>query len=273
MNSIGIKAGRHALTAAIAIGWGLTAAPSALASSIIPVTFDKLVERAGSIVKVRVVNSESFVTVGDDAATPNFVELGAIAIAPTPGPDLGIGRIKAAEPGSPQSAQLGRHGGAVMTRVSLQVLDVLKGSPAATLSLIVAGGTIDGITTEIGGLPRLGLDGTYLLFVSPDYATSGVPTVGAFQGVFRYASDPKTGSEVLLNGEGLVVTGIRKGRVLAESAGAIAIDGSRVRAAPQPVIEVGLEPPVTASTREAPPAPMAPAAFADAVRAALDVRR
>lgn len=261
---------RFACWAGAGLATLLMVAAPARASTILPVGFEEMSRRAGTIVKAKVIASESFEARGDASVVTNYVERVASPLAEAPqaaGDDRSGASGKSTRP---VSAPIGRPGGAVMTRTRLRILDSLKGNAAGTMELVTAGGTVNGVTVEIAGMPKLALDQTYLLFVRPDYATTGVPIVGVYQGAFRYATDRKTGAAILLNGEGMPVLGIQDGQVRVQAAD----DPSRTHSAPAavaaPIAELGASESTAAAATEAPPAaPMSPEAFADAVRAAV----
>ncbi len=71
----------------------------------------------------------------------------------------------------------GLTGSYLQTRVGAQVLEVLKGSPAATLSITVPGGQTRGISALVDGMPAFTPGETSLLFLDKKHRV-----IGGFQG-------------------------------------------------------------------------------------------
>jgi Matrixin len=72
--------------------------------------------------------------------------------------------------------------------------------------LTFRGGTIGEETQDIGGMPMLVVGERYLLMLRPKWAEiRGIPLVGADQGLFRVATDPKTNIQRVFDASGAPV--------------------------------------------------------------------
>jgi hypothetical protein len=72
---------------------------------------------------------------------------------------------------------------AIQTRVTFADLTWLRGAPRATVTLRFAGGSIDGFTEEIAGMPRFAVGDQVVIFARD--AESISPIVGFHQGLYR----------------------------------------------------------------------------------------
>lgn len=77
---------------------------------------------------------------------------------------------------------------AIVTRITFRVSDTYKGLDRLLLPLEFLGGTIDGTTMEVSGVPTFELGDRAVLFVSAERAIS--PVVGHFQGKFPINTAP-----------------------------------------------------------------------------------
>ena len=80
-----------------------------------------------------------------------------------------------------------RQGRAIRTAVTFKVEDVWKGTAGAVTQLEFLGGTIDGITMEVAGMPTFTRGQRSVLFVAPRRQVS--PLVGFMHGRFRVERD------------------------------------------------------------------------------------
>jgi hypothetical protein len=100
-------------------------------------------------------------------------------------------------------------GGAIVTDVNFSALQVMKGAPdRGALSLQMLGGTLDGETERLSGVPQFAPGVRYLVF-SKGNGRLILPLVGGTSGLFRVARDPTTGEELVLDAEGRPVAGLR----------------------------------------------------------------
>lgn len=82
----------------------------------------------------------------------------------------------------------------IATRVTFQVLETYKGVATSSQRLEFLGGTIEGKTMRVPGVPRFIVGETAVLFVVGNGAQI-CPLVGAFQGRFAVERDPTTAEE------------------------------------------------------------------------------
>jgi hypothetical protein len=88
------------------------------------------------------------------------------------------------------SARDGR--GRPATRVVLEVRSVLKGGIAKTLEFTLPGGSADGVTHAIAGIPNFTRDEEVVLFLSAESKAGVRVPIGLGQGTFRARADAKT---------------------------------------------------------------------------------
>lgn len=174
----------------LAVLLGVT--PAALATTIVPLRFDEVVERSGVIVEG---------TVTDIQVWPTGAELPPAPADPVPG-----------SPTAPVSA--GVEGGRMLfTEITMSVDRQVGGSPAPEVRFTLAGGSSGGETFVIFGMPRFEVGQKYIVMLRPDYRNTNVPVVGVSQGFFQITRDPSNGGEMLLTADGDIVLGIEDGRV------------------------------------------------------------
>jgi hypothetical protein len=102
-----------------------------------------------------------------------------------------------------------RDGTTISTSVTLADLRVVKGSdPGGTLEVRLAGGTVEGETVRISGMPEFVVGEKNLVFLGGDpHALS--PIVGWGQGRFKIRWDAASGQEVVLDNRDVPLTEIR----------------------------------------------------------------
>lgn len=83
----------------------------------------------------------------------------------------------------------------IKTLVTFRVEDVWKGSAPVTTQLEFLGGTIDGVTLEVHGVPAFRLGQRDLLFVENGRRPMVSPLVGFMHGRMRIERDPATGAD------------------------------------------------------------------------------
>ena len=132
-------------------------AATALATTVIPPSFDELVSRAEMIFQGSVTDVRSEWT-GEGAQ---------------------------------------RH---IMSYVTLQVQDVIKGNPGPTVTLRMLGGTVGGETMEVSDAPKFKVGDRDILFVENN-GTQFVPLVGIMHGRFHVKKDT-TGQDTVFTDEG-----------------------------------------------------------------------
>lgn len=221
---------------------------SAGATTIVPLPFDEVVQQAGVVVEG---------TVTDMRVLTRGAEM-------TPAPE----RAVPASPGAPIG--VGVEGGKrLFTEVTLRVDRQVGGTLAPEIRFTLAGGSSEGETVVVFGMPEFKVGERYVLLLRPDFERTNVPIVGVSQGYFRITQDPATHTERLLNADGDIVLGIEGDRV------ALRHNPDSVRTpqpGPAPILETGagVEPRITPQVERywaSAEAPMLPKAFLDAVRA------
>jgi hypothetical protein len=90
-----------------------------------------------------------------------------------------------------------RQGRAIFTDVTFRVEDVWKGAVGTVTMLEFMGGTIDGTTMDVVGMPRFTVGQRAVLFVSGERAIS--PLVGFWHGRMRVERDPFGVDRVRMN--------------------------------------------------------------------------
>lgn len=95
----------------------------------------------------------------------------------------------------------------IVSFITFDVLDRLKGNPPSPYVLRVLGGTVDGETMEVSDAPKFTVGESTLLFVQNN-GTQFIPLVGIMHGFFQIAKDPATGGEIILKHDGKPLRGI-----------------------------------------------------------------
>ena len=88
----------------------------------------------------------------------------------------------------------------IVTFVTFKVADAYKGSPGASYSIRMLGGTVDGQTMEVTDSPKFKVGDRDVLFVENN-GRQFIPLVGIQHGRFRVEKD-QTGRDTLLTGDG-----------------------------------------------------------------------
>jgi hypothetical protein len=95
----------------------------------------------------------------------------------------------------------------IVTYVTLNVEDALKGSPGATYTMRMLGGTVDGTTMEVTDTPKFKVGDRDILFVENN-GTQFIPLVGIMHGRFRVEKAADTDKEVVVTNSGAAVTDV-----------------------------------------------------------------
>ncbi len=154
----------------------------------------------------------------------------------------------------------------IESTITFEQVEYLKGTvddDAATLSLVVPGGEIDGVQMRIGCAPTFEVGGQYLLFVLPQYKTH--PVVGLWQGAFRVVED-EAGVARVFDAGGRGVTGI-------DGEGFVRSAGAAPRSAVAHLHDVENVHVLDAAARGAPAAAMALGEFVERLRPVLAASR
>ena len=93
----------------------------------------------------------------------------------------------------------------IVSYVTIQVEDALKGNPGTTYTMRMLGGTVEGETMEVSDSPKFKIGDREILFVENN-GKQFIPLVGFMHGRFRVQRDERTGAEVVRNNEGKAVS-------------------------------------------------------------------
>lgn len=88
----------------------------------------------------------------------------------------------------------------IVTYVTFQVNDVLKGEPGGSYTIRMLGGTVDGQTMKVTDAPEFQVGDHDLLFVENN-GSQFIPLVGIQHGRFRIQKD-QNGADILVTGSG-----------------------------------------------------------------------
>jgi hypothetical protein len=199
---------RRLVFAAVLLAVGLPW-PHPEAVTVKPLSFDALVGQAAVIVHGRIVKTESYWR-GAEAAR-NGGSGGTRSPERPTSASAAPGAGAPAAPPAPQTA--GVEGGRVIfTRVTMDVLETVKGGPAGVLEFDLAGGTIDGRTMRVPGMPSVSTGREYVVFLRPGFAGAGDPILGVHQGFFPVAE--AAGGPIVLDANFDFVVGVTSGGVL-----------------------------------------------------------
>ncbi len=183
------------------------AAGSVRAVTTRALSFDELVQRSPLILHARVLRTDSY-----------WSPTGPLPRVPA------SGQVKAT--GSPQSAPSSapsavgapqdvptRGGSMIFTRVTVDVIEAVKGSAESTMQFVVAGGRVGDRVAWVPGMPRFEAGGEYVIFLRDGYAQAADPITGVRQGIFRVVRDD--GGSAVLNADFDYVVAIEDGRLVA----------------------------------------------------------
>ena len=92
-------------------------------------------------------------------------------------------------------------GQAIFTKVELQVLETITGTPPQPLVLQVLGGTVDGVTMRVEGVPQFHVGDEDILFVQNN-GTQFFPLVGIMNGKYPVKHDAATGAAYVARSNG-----------------------------------------------------------------------
>ncbi len=96
----------------------------------------------------------------------------------------------------------------IVTYVTFNVEDVLKGNPGATYTLRMLGGTVDGTTMEVSDSPKFKPGNRDILFVEHN-GEQFIPLVGIMHGRYRVERDQASGEDVVLTNHGSAVSDVK----------------------------------------------------------------
>lgn len=90
----------------------------------------------------------------------------------------------------------------IITKVTLAVSDVIKGTPPQPLVLQMLGGTVDGVTMRVEGAPRFNVGEENIFFIHGN-GTQFTPLVALMYGSYPVFADSKTGNTYMLRSNGM----------------------------------------------------------------------
>lgn len=88
----------------------------------------------------------------------------------------------------------------IMSYVTFNVEDTMKGVPGTTYTLRMLGGTVDGETMEVSDSPKFNVGDRDIIFVENN-GSQFIPLVGIMHGRFHVQKDGQTGLEVVTTNE------------------------------------------------------------------------
>jgi hypothetical protein len=88
----------------------------------------------------------------------------------------------------------------IVSYVTFNVEDALKGAPGGTYTLRMLGGTVDGETMEVSESPKFKVGDRDIIFVENN-GSQFIPLVGIMNGRFHVQKDDQSGREVVTNNE------------------------------------------------------------------------
>jgi hypothetical protein len=95
----------------------------------------------------------------------------------------------------------------IVSDVTFQIEDPIKGTTSATYTLRMLGGTVGAESMGIADAPTFRVGDRDILFVENN-GTQFIPLVGIMYGRFRVRTDTATGKELVANNEGQPVGGL-----------------------------------------------------------------
>jgi hypothetical protein len=96
----------------------------------------------------------------------------------------------------------------IVTDVTFQIEDAIKGAPGKSYTIQILGGTVDGETMEVSDAPRFKIGDRDILFVEHN-GTQFVPLVGIMHGRFHVQTDAE-GHDVVAKDNGAFLADVAK---------------------------------------------------------------
>ena len=114
-------------------------------------------------------------------------------------------------------------GRAIFTKVELQLLETITGTPPQPLVLELLGGTVGDVTMRVEGVPLFHVGDEDILFVQAN-GRQFYPLVGIMHGKYPVKRDPQTGGTIVTRSNGVPLHDVRevKGDLDAASAAQVA---------------------------------------------------
>ena len=118
----------------------------------------------------------------------------------------------------------------IVSYITFQVKDALKGKPGRTFTMRAFGGTVDGESMEIGDAPKFAVGDEDIVFIENN-GSQVVPLVGMMYGRFHVRKD-QTGKAMVTTNEGRPLRNVaRLGREDASSGAEAALSAESFKAA------------------------------------------
>lgn len=95
-------------------------------------------------------------------------------------------------------------GQAIFTKVELTVLETITGTPPTPLVLDLLGGTVNGVTMQVQGVPQFHVGDEDILFVQSN-GHQYFPLVGIMNGKYPVKRDPTTGVAYVARSNGVAL--------------------------------------------------------------------
>jgi hypothetical protein len=96
----------------------------------------------------------------------------------------------------------------IVTNVTFNIEDAIKGAPGRSYSIQMLGGTVDGETIEVSDTPKFKVGDRDILFVEHN-GTQFVPLVGIMHGRFHVQTDAR-GREIVTKDNGALLANVDK---------------------------------------------------------------
>ncbi len=108
----------------------------------------------------------------------------------------------------------------IVSYVTLQVDEKIKGEPGTLYTLRMMGGTVEGQTMEVTDAPKFAVGDRNILFVEKN-GSQFIPLVGIMHGQYRVQRDAKSGAEFVANDHGAPVRALptREGARMSDAEG------------------------------------------------------
>lgn len=114
----------------------------------------------------------------------------------------------------------------IVSYVTFQVDEAIKGNAGVSYTLRLLGGTVDGQTMEVTDTPKFKAGDRDIVFVENN-GTQFIPLVGIMHGRFRVREDKATGAEVVVGNHGQAITDLTLlGREKLDAHGKPTVNGS-----------------------------------------------
>lgn len=97
----------------------------------------------------------------------------------------------------------------IVSYVTFNVEDTLKGAPGQSYTMRMLGGTVDGTTMQVSDAPKFKVGDRDILFVEHN-GQQFIPLVGIMHGRYRVEQDQATGRDVVLTNQGEALADVKQ---------------------------------------------------------------